>query len=237
MNSRRYTISMKSLCLCFVLVSACCFAGVTVQNGEVSADFNSQPLRQILDTIKQETNIKIVMDDSVASTPVSAKFENLPVASAIRKMLEGTGINYIVLTDADGSPDRLLISGSEKPGSAPKRLDTRPLSPAGRGVVAPVVLPPAVPMPGQVINPNPGQKQAPGLQKKMDMNSTIPTAGGAGTPNQNNNNQTPNNNNPNMNQGNNQHHPNQQPQVNNNNSDEDDDESDDSSDEDYDSEN
>lgn len=228
---------MKLLCVCFVLLSAFCFAGVTVQNGQVSADFSSQPLRQVLDTIKQQTNMKIVMDDSVASTPVSAKFENLPVASAIRKMLEGTGINYIVLADEDGS-ERLLISGSEKPGAAPKKLDTRPLSPAGRGVVAPVVLPPAVPMPAQNANPNnPGQKQAPGLQKKMDMSVTIPTAGGAATPNNNNNNnQTPQNN-PNVNQGNNPHHPNQQPGVNNNNNNDDDDESDDSSDEDYDSEN
>ena len=210
-----------------------------MQNGQVSADLNSQPLRQVLDTIKQQTNMKITMDDSVASTPVSAKFENLPVASAIRKMLEGTGINYIVLTYADGSPDRLLISSSEKPGTAPKKLDTRPLSPAGRGVVAPVVLPPAVPMPGQVANPGGGQRPAPGLQKKMDMNSTIPTAGGAGTTNQNNNNNNnpnqPPNNNPNMNPGS-HHQPNQQPQVNNNNSDDDDEESDDdsSSDEDYD---
>jgi hypothetical protein len=150
--------------------------------------------------ISKQTGVHIAIDDAVAGEPVSANFKDLPLAMGIKKLLEGTGINYAVIAGADGIPSAVLISGSEKPGAPPKKLDTRPTStPANyqnRSVVTPVnpTPPPqqnqqpagAMKQPGQAgtaagnVNPNPNQPQQqqptqPNIPK-FDPNN-VPTAG------------------------------------------------------------
>jgi hypothetical protein len=115
---------------------------IIIENGKISATFTSQPLGQTVRMISKQTGVHIAIDDAVAGEPVSANFKDLPLAMGIKKLLEGTGINYAVIAGADGIPSAVLISGSEKPGAPPKKLDTRPTStPANyqnRSVVTPV---------------------------------------------------------------------------------------------------
>jgi hypothetical protein len=137
------------------LFSIPAFAEINVVDGKISANFTSQPLSQAVQTIKQQSGIQINVDENVANETVSANFKDLPLAIGIKKLLEGTGINYAVIADADGKPKAVLISGSEKPGAPPKKLDTRPVA-AGPAPVRSVVTP---------VNPTPppvnAQPQAP----------------------------------------------------------------------------
>jgi hypothetical protein len=129
----------------FALISLPVFAGTSeliIENGKISANFTSQPLGQTVRMISKQTGVQIHIDDEVAGESVSANFKDLPLAIGIKKLLEGTGINYAVIATGDAMPSAILISASEKPGTPPKKLDTRPTStPANypnRSVVTPV---------------------------------------------------------------------------------------------------
>jgi hypothetical protein len=123
------------------LFSIPAFAEINVRDGKITANFTSQTLGQAVQKIKEQSGIQINVDESVANESVSANFTDLPLAAGIKKLLEGTGINYAVIAGADGVPSAILISGSEKPGGPPKKLDTRPVAAApvpARSVVTPV---------------------------------------------------------------------------------------------------
>lgn len=181
------------------LFSIPAFAEINVRDGKITANFTSQTLGQAIETIKQQSGIQINVDESVANETVSANFKDLPLAAGIKKLLEGTGINYAVIAGADGVPSAVLISGSEKPGAPPKKLDTRPVNASpvpARSVVTPInPTPPPIssPTPTGGAAPNAGMKPANGVapvgapnanqqpaainpQLKFDPNN-VPTAG------------------------------------------------------------
>lgn len=130
---------MRKLMLFGLFIANIAFAGVDVEDGKMSADITGQPLRQVLQTLKQNTKIQFAIDDEIGSQTISARFEDLTIAAGIKKMLEGTGINYVVMADATGQPTSIFIGKSEKPGAPPKKLDSRPVTNMpNRGVVQPV---------------------------------------------------------------------------------------------------
>ena len=199
-QTKIYTQYMKSLRFLALLwlFSFPAFAGVSeivVENGRITASFTSQPLSEAIEIIRKQSGVHISVDEAVANESVSANFKDLPLAIGIKKLLEGTGINYAVIAGADGIPSAVLISGSEKPGAPPKKLDTRPTSSPGgyqsRGVVTPVnpAPPPQQPAPAPskqtkqpqagnaAPNPNPNQPQPfqPAMPK-FDPNN-VPTGG------------------------------------------------------------
>jgi hypothetical protein len=151
------------------LFSVPAFAEINVRDGKITANFTSQTLSQAIQTIKQQSGIQINVDENVANETVSANFKDLPLAAAIKKLLEGTGINYAVIAGADGIPSAVLISGSEKPGAPPKKLDTRPVTASpvpARSVVTPInPTPPPIttPTPTGGAAPNAGMKPANGV--------------------------------------------------------------------------
>jgi hypothetical protein len=156
---------------------------VQVQDGKITAEFTSQPLNQAANTIRQQTGINVIVDDSIANETISANFKDLPIAMGIKKMLEGTGINYAVIAGADGKPSAILISGSEKPGAPPKKLDTRPVTGGNypnRSVVTPVT-PTPPPQSQQLINRNNEEKLTAREIPEKDPRNTPSTTGGIGT--------------------------------------------------------
>ncbi len=156
----------------FLLFAGPLYADVKVNDGRVSADLQSQPLSQVLERLKAQTNMRMVVDEGIAGKTVSANFQDLPVGLALKKILEGTGINYAVLAGADGQPQSVFIGGSSRPGSPPRRLDNRPTG--NRGVVSPVSPPPPPPPP--VARPDPGQPDQQLKQQTPGVN--VPTGGG-----------------------------------------------------------
>ncbi|HEY7160736.1 MAG TPA: hypothetical protein VH815_05720 [Acidobacteriota bacterium] len=131
------------------------FAEINVRDGKLTANFTSQTIAQAVQVIKEQSGLQIVVDETVANESVSANFKDLPLAAGIKKLLEGTGINYAVIAGADGVPSAVLISGSEKPGAPPKKLDTRPV--AAAPVPARSVVTPINPTPPPISNPQPNQ--------------------------------------------------------------------------------
>src|SRR5205809_7940719 len=90
--------NMKILAvLLFLALAAPLLADVQVQNGMISAEINGEPLRKVIDKVRSQTKVSFFVDDSVSSTSVSASFHDLPLGEGIKKMLEGTGINYAVI--------------------------------------------------------------------------------------------------------------------------------------------
>lgn len=176
-------------------------ADVTVSNGMMSAEINSQSLQTVIQAVSSQTQVTFSVDDSVRTSPVTASFQNLPIALGIKKMLEGTGINYVVMGGASGQPESIYIGSSERPGAPGQKLDSRPTN--NRSVTQPVYRPQQQPQPqpqlqqqpdpnrGNNQNPNEGRSVPPGMQKKMNgggaapaQNATPtlpPTGGGLGT--------------------------------------------------------
>ena len=156
--------------LLLMLITGVLHADVKVRDGRVSADLQSQPLNQVLDQLKKQTNMRMVVDEGISGKTVSASFQDLPVGSALKKILEGTGINYAVLAGADGQPQSVFIGGSSRPGAPPRRLDSRPTG--NRGVVSPVPSPAQPPIQHQ---PEAWQKQQPQqLQQQQQQQQSLP---------------------------------------------------------------
>lgn len=185
-----YTCFMKRFLVLFILLAASSlvFADIAVKDGMVTADLQAEQLHSVITQIGTAAGMQTSIDSSAANELVYANFKDMPIGAAIRKLLEGTDINYAVIGGADGKPTAIFISRSESPGTAPKRLDTRPLNAAPqRGVVQPMS-PPPMPnnMPaGNVRDPRaqgqPQPQQQPGDQKPNSpyggANNTVPTAG------------------------------------------------------------
>jgi len=160
---------VKRCLLVLFLFSVTVYADVQVHDGLISVDLQSQPLTQVLDRLKSQTDLHLFIDEGLAGKTISASFQNLPVAVALKKMLEGTGINYVVLAGPKGEPESVFVGGSSRPGSAPRPLDNRPVN--GRSVVTPVNPPGPIPQPARDTRPNRQNREYnPGVN--------VPTGGG-----------------------------------------------------------
>lgn len=171
---------MRFWALLVFLSAPLAFAGVEVEQNKMSANVNSEPLRGIVDHLKRQSGIAVTLDDSVAAERVTANFKDLTIAAGIKKMLEGTGINYAVIAEGHGKPTAVFIGSSEKPGAAPKKLDARPV--VNRGVVTPVAPPiPQVqqPMPTPIPTPQTGGAIQGGTVGQPSVGTV--TGGGMGT--------------------------------------------------------
>jgi hypothetical protein len=160
---------MTTRVLVFLLfITSAVYADVQIHDGLVSAEIKSEPLTQVLDRLKSQSDLHLMIDEGIAGKTISASFQNLTVASAFKKMLEGTGINYVVLTGTSGEPESVFIGASSKPGASPRRIDNRPVN--NRSVVNPVN--PPIPIP----QPQPDAR--PPEAKPYNPNVNIPTGGG-----------------------------------------------------------
>jgi hypothetical protein len=171
---------MRFWLLLLSLSASFAFAGVEVQQDKMSADVNSEPLRGIVDHLKRQSGITVTLDDSVAAERVTANFKDLTIATGIKKMLEGTGINYAVISEGSGKPTAIFIGSSERAGAGPKKIDARPV--VNRSVVNPI--PPPIP---QVQQPMPNPVPQPQTGGAMQGGTVQPfggavTGGGMGTP-------------------------------------------------------
>jgi type II secretory pathway component GspD/PulD (secretin) len=170
----------------FLLVSISAFAEVQVRDGKVTAKIQSELLRDVVNQIGTQAGITVSIDDSIGRDMVYANFEGLTVGAAIRKLLEGTDVNFAVIGNADGSPTAIFVSRSSSPGAPPKKLDARPVTSPGRGVVQPMSPPPnPTPVrqpPITVSTPNNNNPAAAAdalnrMEKKPDQKPAVPTAG------------------------------------------------------------
>ncbi len=162
--------------LLIVLFCSAGFADVRVRDGRMSADIVNQPLKRILESLRQQTNITFYVEDGVVNETIWANFQNLPIALGIKKMLEGTGINHAVVADTKGIT-AIFLGDSEKPQQASsKNMDNRVVTSFGRQTTilqSPQVVQPA--RPANYSSREQGKPQA--VPQTKQQAPSIPTGG------------------------------------------------------------
>lgn len=95
---------------------------VVWQNAQLSVQFENATIAQILNAVAQATGIKLTMDPAVAGYRESVSFKALALKVGVMKVLEGSGIDYIIIGDPDspqGVAQLLLLGFSPKGASGP----------------------------------------------------------------------------------------------------------------------
>lgn len=72
---------------------------VTHRSGLVTIQCKDAPLFSVFEAIESETGIELTLEDDVKSKKLSANLVDVPVGMAVARLLEGVGVNYIVMMD------------------------------------------------------------------------------------------------------------------------------------------
>ena len=72
---------------------------VTYLNGLVTIQCKDAALSSVFERIEQATGIELTLEDEVKSKRLTANLSGLPVSMAVSRLLEGVGVNYIVMMD------------------------------------------------------------------------------------------------------------------------------------------
>ena len=72
---------------------------VTHLNGLISIHCKDASLSSVFEEIEAATGIELTLEDEVKSKRLSASLSSLPVSQAVSRLLEGAGVNYIVMMD------------------------------------------------------------------------------------------------------------------------------------------
>lgn len=128
-------------------------AGVYYQQGLLSVASQGETLGEVLLRIEEVAGLSISFSGSVAQRPVYARFENLPLREALKKILEGT--SYMLSDDPGGRGLKVTVLGER---------DARPLSVVGGSAKGRATQPgvvPSSPMPAQQLRGEPSLSQGP----------------------------------------------------------------------------
>jgi len=74
-------------------------ASVTHHDGLLTIECKDAPLSSVFGLIEKEAGVELVLEDEVKSKKLTASLDDLPVAVAVQRLLEGAGVNYIVMMD------------------------------------------------------------------------------------------------------------------------------------------
>ncbi len=93
---------------------------VTHLNGLVTIQCKDAPLSSVFERIEEATGIELTLEDEVKPKRLSANLAGLPVSMAIARLLEGVGVNYIVMMDPLdwGRVDKIFVGAG---GGGPAR--------------------------------------------------------------------------------------------------------------------
>jgi hypothetical protein len=113
---------MKLSCLLLFLFCNFAFGEVYVSKGKITANFVNQRLDTVIQLFCEQTDIELYVEDDVKDRKVSADFENLSIGFGVKKLLEGTGINHVVVGNTDGT-QAIFIGSSQEPQRFFKNVD------------------------------------------------------------------------------------------------------------------
>lgn len=119
---------MKLWIILILLFCSLASAEVRISNGKMTVDVVNQPLDKVLSILREQSNIQFYVDDGVSDESICAVFQNLSIGRGIKKLLEGTGINYAVI-DKNGETEAIFIGSSQKPQPSSVKLDARSATP------------------------------------------------------------------------------------------------------------
>ena len=72
---------------------------VTFNAGRVTIRCNNENLGQVFDQIKAAMGLELFLESSVRSTRLTAEIVNEPTNRALERLLEGSGLNYVMMMD------------------------------------------------------------------------------------------------------------------------------------------
>ncbi|HSF18148.1 MAG TPA: hypothetical protein VLK65_21620 [Vicinamibacteria bacterium] len=113
--------------------SAAQAVSVTYETGLLTIQCQNAPLSEVFETIEREAGIELTLEDPVKSKRLTADLNSLPVAMAVQRLLEGAGVNYIVMMDPFdwGTVDKIFIGtgggGPARSAAPPPRAEPEPV--------------------------------------------------------------------------------------------------------------
>jgi len=112
---------------------------VRVDGGRVDLSTNAAPVADVLDRLSRQTGMKVVYEGAPPRQLVSVTLAGRTPAEAVVGLLEGLGLNYMLIGDASGARVQTLMMG----GAAPAAPSPRATSPSPSTRPAPVSSPDA----------------------------------------------------------------------------------------------
>lgn len=98
------------------------------QGGLVSISCNNAPLESVFEKLEEVAGLELILEDAVKNKRLTANLENVPIAMAIQRLLEGNGVNYAVMMDPRdwGRVDKVFVGAG---GGGPARSAAPPRRP------------------------------------------------------------------------------------------------------------
>jgi len=119
--------------------SAAAEINVRVAEGRVDLSTNAAPVADVLDRLSKQTGMKVVYEGSPPRQLVSVSLSGRTPAEAVVSLLEGLGLNYMLLGDPSGARVQTLMMG----GAVPATPSARPASSSSSSRPAPASSPDA----------------------------------------------------------------------------------------------
>ncbi|MBZ5554779.1 MAG: hypothetical protein LAO21_18840 [Acidobacteriia bacterium] len=104
------------------------------QDSKLSVQFDNATISQVLNAISRATGIKLSVDPSVANVQQSISFRDLSLREGVLKVLEGSGIDFIVVgtPQSPQSVSQVLLLGLSPKGPVIPSVASVPAAPAGQ---------------------------------------------------------------------------------------------------------
>jgi hypothetical protein len=103
---------------------------VVHDQGLLTVQCTNAPLSSVFESIRGQAGVELILEDEVKSTHLTANLTRIPVAMAIQRLLEGTGVSYIVMMDPSdwGRVGKVFVGGSGGAGAGRTARAPRPPS-------------------------------------------------------------------------------------------------------------
>ena len=69
------------------------------EDGLLSVSCANAPVSTVFERIEEVTGVELTLEDAVKTKRLTADLAELPVAMAVQRLLEGSGLNYVVMMD------------------------------------------------------------------------------------------------------------------------------------------
>ena len=101
------------------------------EGGLVSIRCSNAPLASVFEKLEEVAGVDLILEDAVKNKRLTANLEDVPLAMAVQRLLEGNGVNYAVMMDPRdwGRVDKIFVGAG---GGGPARSAPPPRRPPVR---------------------------------------------------------------------------------------------------------
>jgi len=99
---------------------------VRVMDGRVDLSATAAPIAEVLDRLSKQTGMKVVYEGPAPRQLVTLSLHGRSPAEAVLGLLEGQGLNFILLGDASGDRVQTLMMAGAAPGASSRAASSAP---------------------------------------------------------------------------------------------------------------